>query len=301
MNIIAKKNYYFIFSLLLIIPGIISLFLYGLNVSIDFTGGSRITYIFSQPVSEENTQEVKEVFESVGATGVTTQPSGTTLIVRTPPLTEEQTTNILNQFEKRDLKARQESLEIIGPTIGQETTRKAVIALVLSAILILLYLAWSFRSVPRPTSSWQFGITTVITLIHDVLVLLGVFSLLGHFYNVEVDSLFITALLTVMGFSVHDTIVVFDRIRENLIKGKNTSFANTVNDALIQTMTRSLNTSFTSLLVLLTLLLFGGDSIRWFVVALLVGIATGTYSSIFNAAPLLVAWQEWKNQRRAKS
>lgn len=299
MNIIAKKNIYFIFSLLLIIPGMISLFLYGLNVSIDFTGGSRITYVFSAPVSQENTQEVKEVFEAVGATGVTTQPSGTSLIVRTPPLNEKQTANILTQFEQRGLNARQESLEIIGPTIGEETTKKAVIALVLSAILILLYLAWSFRSVPKPTSSWQFGITTVITLLHDVLVLLGVFSLLGHFYNVEVDSLFITALLTVMGFSVHDTIVVFDRIRENLIKGRNTSFANTVNDALIQTMTRSLNTSFTSLLVLLTLLLFGGDTVRWFIVALLVGIATGTYSSIFNAAPLLVAWQEWKSRKKS--
>lgn len=163
----------------------------------------------------------------------------------------------------------------------------------------MLYIVWAFRSVPKPASSLRFGICTILALIHDVVLVIGIFSLLGHFFLIEVDSLFVTAILTIIGFSVHDTIVVFDRIRENLRRMPNLEFANVVNESIIQTMARSLNTSLTVLLVLFTMLLFGGESIRWFIVALLVGITSGTYSSIFNAAPLLVLWEEW-SQRRAK-
>jgi len=194
---------------------------------------------------------------------------------------------------------RQESFETIGPVIGSEITANAVKAVIVAAILIVLYISWSFRKVPKPASSFRFGICAIIALLHDALVLIGLFSLLGHFFHVEVDSLFVTAVLTVIGFSVHDTIVVFDRIRENLLKsGSGVAFEQIVNDSIVQTLSRSLNTSLTAILVLLSLLLFGGESIRWFVVALLIGIISGTYSSIFNAAPLLVVWQDWERRRR---
>ena len=167
--------------------------------------------------------------------------------------------------------------------------------------MIVIYISLVFRSVPKPASSIRFGVSAIFALVHDVLVVVGFFSILGHFFNVEVDALFVTALLTIIGFSVHDTIVVFDRIRENLGKEGGGNFAKTVNDSILQTLGRSLNTSLTVLLVLLSLLLFGGASIKWFVVALIVGVASGTYSSIFNAAPILVIWHEWSLKRNNKS
>ena len=187
---------------------------------------------------------------------------------------------------------KQIGFETIGPTIGQEITLNALKAIAIASILIVLYVTYSFRQVPKPASSVRFGVAAVIALVHDVLVLIGAFSIFGHFLNVEIDSLFVTATLTVIGFSVHDTIVVFDRIRENLKRQGSEHFAATVNDSILQTFDRSLNTSLTVILVLVALLIFGGETIRWFVVALLVGIISGTYSSIFNAAPILVVWQE---------
>lgn len=185
--------------------------------------------------------------------------------------------------------------EIVGPVVGKETTENAIKSVGVAGLAIILYIAYAFREIPKPYSPWKFGITAVIALFHDVLVVVGVFSLLGHFYGVQVDSLFVTALLTVIGFSVHDTIVVFDRIRENLGRATGrVKFSEIVNESLVQTLGRSLTTSLTVLFTLLALILFGGESIRWFVVALFVGIFSGTYSSIFNAAPLLVLWEERK-------
>ena len=166
--------------------------------------------------------------------------------------------------------------------------------MVVSTIAIIIYIALSFRAIPKPYSSWKFGVSAVLTLIHDVVLVVGVFSLLGRFFNVEVDSLFITALLTIMGFSIHDSIVVYDRIRENLRKMPGEDFAYIVNESIVQTLARSLSTSLTVLFTLFALLLFSGESIRWFVFALLIGIASGSYSSIL-AAPILIAWEKRKN------
>jgi preprotein translocase subunit SecF len=168
----------------------------------------------------------------------------------------------------------------------------------LISIAIILYIAFVFRKVTRPVSSWQFGIAAIVALLHDLIVVLGVFSLLGRFANVEVDSMFVTAMLTVLGFSVHDTIIIFDRIRENLriYAGQTMEFV--VNHSISQTIVRSLNTSITVLLVLLALLLFGGDTIRYFVLALFIGIIVGTYSSIFVASPILTYWQEYRMRKR---
>lgn len=300
LNIIGKKNWYFLFSLLVIIPGIISLFMWGLQLSIDFTGGSRLTLLFPKSVNEQTVETIKQVFEEEKVEDIIIQTSDKRVIVRTRPMTEKQNATILHTLEGKVGKFQQESFETIGPTIGNEITLNALKSIVVASVLIVFYIAWSFRSVPKPLSSWRFGICAIAALLHDVLLLIGIFSLLGHFFGVEVDSLFVTALLTVIGFSVHDTIVVFDRIRENTRRITGVSFSQLVNDSILQTLVRSLNTSFTAILVLFTLLIFGGDSLRWFVVALLIGIISGTYSSIFNAAPLLVTWQEWDEKRKAK-
>ena len=298
MNIIGKKYWYFIISTIIIIPGLISLFLYGLNLSIEFSGGSRLTLTFEKDVTNQQIQGIKNIFNEKKIKVSTVEKSQKNVFIRTSPITEKEDAFLIEDLKIRVGEFKQSQYETVGPTIGGETTLNAVKALGVSSLLIVLYITWSFRKVPKPTSSFRFGIAAIIALIHDVLLLLGVFSLLGHFFGIEIDSLFVTAVLTVIGFSVHDTIVVFDRIRENLKRVGGADFEQTVNDSILQTLDRSFNTSLTVVLVLVALLLFGGESIRWFVVALLIGIISGTYSSIFNAAPILVVWQDLVNRRR---
>ncbi|KKP81319.1 MAG: Protein translocase subunit SecF [Candidatus Levybacteria bacterium GW2011_GWB1_35_5] len=301
MNIIGKKYWYFIISTIIIIPGLISLYFYGLNLSIEFRGGSRLTLSFEKTVTDKQIQGIHDIFNEKKIKVATIERSQQDVFIRTRPITQEE-----DQFLIEDLKIRvgnfkQSQYETVGPTIGGETLLNALKGLVIASVLIVLYITFSFRKVPKPASSFRFGIAAVVALVHDVLVLIGLFSILGHFFGVEIDSLFVTAVLTVIGFSVHDTIVVFDRIRENLKKIGGADFEQTVNDSILQTLDRSFNTSLTVILVLFALLLFGGETIRWFVVALLVGIISGTYSSIFNAAPILVVWQDLVNRRRKTS
>lgn len=300
LDIIGKKKWYYLLSLLIIIPGVISLALYGLRLSIDFTGGTRIAYKLEKKADKQILETMSAVYRDENVSVATIQPAEKEVFIRTAPINEKKNAQINKKITEKLLNVKQESFETIGPAIGAETTQKAFSSVVFSSVLILIYIAVSFRKVPKPTSSFRFGIATIIALLHDVLILVGLFSILGHFFHVEIDSLFITALLTVMGFSVHDTIVVFDRIRENLLKSGGTDFARVVNESILQTFVRSLNTSLTALMVLFALLLFGGESIRWFVVALLIGIASGTYSSIFNAASILVTWHEFDEKRKKK-
>lgn len=297
MNIIAKKNLYFAISLLVIVPGLISLLLFGLRLSIDFTGGSRMTLVFPSNISQE-VESVKNEFGSEKVEIATVQQSQNQAIIRTTPLSAQKNQQLMSNISKIDLKIKEESFETVGPIVGSETTTNALIGVFLASILIVLYVAWAFREVPKPASSWRFGICAIIALLHDILVVIGIFSILGHFFGVEIDSLFVTALLTVIGFSVHDTIVVFDRIRENLRRKLTLSFEEVVNESILQTLNRSLNTSLTVILVLFTLFIFGGDSTKWFVVALLIGVISGTYSSIFNASPLLVLWNELSHRNK---
>ncbi|MBI4096428.1 MAG: protein translocase subunit SecF [Candidatus Levybacteria bacterium] len=299
MNIIGRKNWYFGLSLLVIITGIIAIFLWGLNLSIDFTGGSRLTLSFNETVDNNKIQAVSSVLKDSKIKVASIEKSNKLIFVRTSPLDQNQNNKFINILSKNFKDVKEREFETIGPVIGQETTWNALKAVGIASILIILYITWSFRQVPSPASSFRFGVCAIIALIHDVLVVLGVFAILGHFFAVEIDSLFVTAILTVIGFSVHDTIVVFDRIRENLKRMGGLNFSKTVNDSILQTIARSLNTSLTVVLVLITLLLFGGESIRWFVVALLVGIVAGTYSSIFTASPLLVLWQEISEKRKS--
>ncbi len=297
MNIVNKKNWYFGFSLFIIVPGIVSLLLWGLNASIDFTGGSRLEYQVSNIKYQVSSEKIKDVFISQNVQVGSMQQSQNMYIIRTKPLDQKAHQKIKNAIESKFPNIKEESFQTVGPTIGSETTFNAIKAVIAASVLIVFFIAWSFRKVPKPASSFRFGICAIIALFHDVLVVIGVFSILGHFWHVEVDSLFVTALLTIIRFSVHDTIVVFDRIRENLRRMPGAQFGVVVNESILQTLGRSLNTSLTVLLVLFTMFLFGGESTRWFIVALFVGIASGTYSSIFNAAPLLVVWEEFARKR----
>lgn len=289
-NLMRYKIAYFIFSLLIILPGLYFLVTSGLKLGIDFTGGALLEYKIEGKISNE---ELKKVVSDNGVeVGQIIQSADKTYIIRTKPLDQEKISKIKKSLTDKfgNLEVRRE--EFVGPVIGKELETKATYALLLSALMIVLYISFSFRKVPKPTSSWRFGIAAVVALIHDILVVVGVFAILGKFLGVEVDTLFVVALLTVIGFSVHDTIVVFDRIRENLLKNVGRKFADVANLSIVQTLGRSLNTSLTVIFVLIALLLFGGETIKWFVVALLVGIISGTYSSIFNATALLVFWEE---------
>ncbi len=290
MNIMKYKVFYFVFSILIILPGLYFLITSGLKLGIDFTGGALIEYKFEKAL---DTSDLKKEIAITGVEASSIVESGeNTYIIRTKPLEQNSLNNLKTDLIKKYGKLEERRVENVGPTIGGELRQKAFLALILSSIVIVLYITYSFRKLPKPASSWRFGIAAIVALIHDVLVVVGVFAILGKFLRIEIDTLFVTALLTVIGFSVHDTIVVFDRIRENLIKNMGKKFIDVANLSVIQTLGRSLNTSLTVVFVLTALLLFGGETIKWFVVALLVGIISGTYSSIFNATALLVWWEE---------
>ncbi len=290
MNLMAKKWWFFLLSTLIILPGIWGLISFGLNLGIDFTGGTIVEYKLEKPT---NIDEIKNTISSAGIeVNSLITDSNNSYILRTKPLQKDQLNKLQTSLGEKYGQVNVERVESVGPIIGGETTRNAILAIVLASFMIVFYLAISFRKVPKPASPWRFGITAVLALVHDVIVVLGIFAILGHYLKVEVDVLFVTAILTVIGFSVHDTIVVFDRIRENLPKHLSRKFSDVANISIVQTLARSLSTSLTVIIVLLALLLFGGVTIKWFVVALLIGIISGTYSSIFNATALLALWEE---------
>jgi len=299
MNLIGKRKIWYAISLVAIIPGIISLMLFGLKLGIDFNSG-QMTVVRGDVVAAK----LLPAAAAIGLRDVQIVPngSGQTQIRFTDPSPQAQH-EANHQKLKSALAAQgvQElSFDSVGPTVSRDIARNALISLVIASLAIVLYVAFAFRNVPAPASSWSFGFMAIAALMHDALFVLGIFSLLGHFFQVEIDALFVTAILTVIGFSVHDTIVVFDRIRENLRREKG-SFEEIVNHSILETLARSINTSLTVILTLLALLLFGGQSIRYFVLALLIGVASGTYSSIFNASPLLVTWYDYRQKQLAKT
>lgn len=289
-DLMSKKWWFFILSLLIILPGLISLKLYGLRLSIDFTGGTIMQYQFGQNISQNQLQ--KTLQKSNLAVLNITSSGPNTYTIKTKSIDNQKISQVQADLNKEFKDVTPLEIENVGPIIGSETTTKALEALLVASAVIVLYLAIAFSKIPKPASAWRFGITAVAALLHDVLVVVGIFSILGHFLGVEIDVLFVTALLTIIGFSVHDTIVVFDRIRENLPKHLSKNFSQIANISILQTLARSLSTSLTVVFVLLALLLFGGETIKWFIVALLIGIISGTYSSIFNATALLVLWEE---------
>ena len=284
------KILYFILSLLIILPGLYFLITSGLKLGIDFTGGALLEYKFEKNIDVNNLRQ--EMSLQGIEVGQITPSQDNIYIIRTKQLDQSKLNSLKSNLAQKFGKVEERRQEFVGPIIGSELQQKALFAVGLASLVIVLYIAFSFRKIPKPQSSWRFGVAAVVALMHDILVVVGFFAILGKFLGVEIDTLFITALLTVIGFSVHDTIVVFDRIRENLTKHIGKKFIDVANLSVVQTLGRSLNTSLTVVFVLIALLLFGGETIKWFVTALLVGIISGTYSSIFNATALLVWWEE---------
>jgi preprotein translocase subunit SecF len=297
MNIVGKRKIWFAISLLLIVPGTIALAIWGLKPGIDFTGGQEM-----EVAGAVSQSELRDIVSKSGVKDITvTTSGGSRLIVRYSDKEvgdSQQIRQNINVLLKQ--KALQEtSFSSVGPSVSRDITFRALIGVGLASLAILLYVAFAFRNTPPPVSPWSFGATAIAALLHDALFLIGIFAILGHFFGVQVDALFVTAVLTVIGFSVHDTIVVYDRIRENL-RRLNKPFEEVVNISINETLARSLNTSITVIIVLLAFFMFGGESIKYFILALLIGIISGTYSSIFNASPLLVVYNNWKI-KKAKS
>jgi preprotein translocase subunit SecF len=293
LDIVSHRNIFFLISLLIIIPGIISMVTRGFLLGIDFQGGSEFFVTFP---NQPSLTAVESAVASQPVNGQVQQTDKGTFIIRTSPLTPaqaEQFTSALSGKVGSQIVINQENQ--VGGTIASETVYQALIAIVLASFLILLYLAFRFRRVQGGwRSGFQFGGSALLALLHDVFLVAGIFSILGRVLNLrigEIDSFFVTAILTVVGFSVHDTIVVFDRIRENMVVSSRLTFEQVVNLSIMQTAARSIITSFTVVLVLASLLVFGGDTLKGFALALLIGIVSGTYSSIFNASPLLVVWR----------
>ncbi|MEX1158925.1 MAG: protein translocase subunit SecF [Thermomicrobiales bacterium] len=294
IDLVGKRRLWYLISAIAIVPGLLSLAVNGLNLGIDFTGGTSWEMEMQQAV---NTEEVREVLDENGYPDSVVQISDdTTVLIRMKELTEgsPEKTAIESAFRERFGEYRELQIETVGPTVGEEIRNRAVIAVMLASLGVLAYIAYAFRKTQAP---FRYGACAIVAMLHDVVFVLGLFSILGWVANVEVDALFVTAILTIMGFSVHDTIVVFDRIRENQLRKSAPTFEETVNYSVAQTMVRSLNTSVTVVLTLLALYLFGGESTRWFVFALLVGVIAGTYSSIFNASQLLVSWENGEISR----
>ena len=277
-----RKVLFFVLSSLVILPGLFYLLTGGLKLGIDFTGGSLMEYKFEKPVSADQLKQF----------GTVSQSGDNTYILRTKHQEQSEVNKFKDELKRQfgNFEIRRE--EVVGPVIGAELKQKAVTGTLAACVMIVLYITYAFRRVPKPASSFRFGVAAVVALFHDVLVLIGAFAIFGHFFHIEIDTLFVTALLTVIGFSVHDTIVVFDRIRENMPRHLDKKFSDVADISIVQTLGRSLNTSLTVVITLCALYLFGGESIKWFVLALLIGIISGTYSSIFNATALLCWWEE---------
>jgi preprotein translocase subunit SecF len=307
MNIIKYRYIYFGISLLVIVPGIIALILWGLPLGIDFTGGSllEVQFVSGQPPSIADVAALYNEMSTsqIDISNPVVQPVGTdSLSIRSKEMHDALKSQIVSALKDR-FGGGQDVVIMnftqVSAVIGQEIAVRAAGAVALAAIAILLYITYAFRGVQH---AFRYGTAAIIAMFHDVLVVVGMEAIIGHFLGWQADSLFLTALLTVIGFSVHDTIVVFDRIRENSNIYRRVGYETIVNHSIVQTLDRSINTQLTVMLTLLALALFGGASIRHFVVILLVGVFSGTYSSIFNASPILVVWEnkEWRNWFRRK-
>jgi preprotein translocase subunit SecF len=291
IDFVGKRYWYFLFSAIIIVPGIISLIVFGLKTGVDFKSGTDMTIQLTPNVEQSKLrQELQNL--GYGDAVIQSTSEGDFLIRLREISTQEKQALTDNLTTALSSNITIKQFAVVSSTVASQTVRYAIIAVIVAAAGILLYITFAFRKMPNP---FRWGTCAVVALIHDILLVLGVFSILGWTAGVEIDALFITGMLTVAGYSVHDTIVVFDRIRENLTKGISRNFEEVVNYSIVQTFTRSLNTSLTVIFVLLTLFLLGGATIHYFTLVLLIGVTTGTYSSICNASQLLIVWNnnEW--------
>ena len=291
MQVVSRRKIYFILSGALIIASALSLGFWGLNLAIDFTGGTlmEIEFLDKRPANQEIRDKLAGL--ELGQINLqATEEKG--MILRLKDINEETHQKILEAIGFEQINEKR--FESIGPLIGAELKRKAFWAIILALAAIILYIAWAFRKVSKPVASWQYGLVAIIALFHDIFITLGLFSLFGHFKQIEIGLPFVAAFLTILGYSVNNSIVIFDRVRENLLKTSWHEFGQVINQSINQSLTRCLNTASTTLFVLLAIFFLGGQSIKYFSLALIVGIIIGTYSSIFITSPLIVIWQRWK-------
>ncbi|MBU0614320.1 protein translocase subunit SecF [Patescibacteria group bacterium] len=282
-------------SSILVVASIVSVAIFGLNFGIDFTGGSLLEVEIIQPT---DTSEIKSILSDKGFDVIVQTSEDTSYLIRLGEITTEQHDAINLALQERYEGAEELRFESVGPVIGSELKQKSITAMVILSLLIIAYVAWAFRKVTKPIASWKYGILTIVAALHDVMLPIGVFAILGHFWGYQIDTAFIAALLTIIGYSINDTIVVFDRTRENLVSNRHSeaSFGDIVNKSVMQSFGRSINTSLTTLLVLVAIFIFGGTTTKPFILALIIGIVSGAYSSIFLASPLLVMWEKWKKR-----
>jgi len=300
MFIIKYKKIFISISMALVVLSLLSLFVFGLNVGIDFKGGAltEVVYKTLRPAQAD----LDKSLLALNFGSVLLQPTGDLgYIIKTRDLNDSEHALLLKTLSQNNSQALTEmSFNSIGPTVGQELARKAILAIILISLAIICFIAFAFRKVSKPVSSWRYGLIAIVTLLHDVLIPVGLFVILSHYYGAELDTLFVVAVLTILGLSVSDTIVIFDRIRENL-RNQNTiakvNFGETVGKSLEQSYVRSICTSLTVILVLLALFFFGPVSTRYFALMLTAGMFFGTYSSIFLASPLLVLVEEWQKNK----
>ncbi len=300
IQIIKYRGLAYGLSFVLLVAALASLAVWGIKYGIDFNGGSLLEVEFKGTRPAVQTVEQSLAQLNLGYNVI--QPTGRNgMILRFKDVDENTHQAIVKKLSGLDKgELTEKRFESVGPIVGAELKSRALWAIAVALFFIVSYIAWAFRKVSHPVASWKYGVAAIIALAHDVVVTTGVFSILGHFKGIEVDILFVSAILTVIGFSVHDTIVVFDRIRENIFRHAAVDFTTTVNKSVNDTLARSINTSLTTLLVLLALFILGGETIRYFALALIIGITLGTYSSIFVASPILVDWNRL-NQKPVKA
>ena len=291
IDFVGKKQWFFLISAIAIIVAIISLTVFKLQPGTDFVGGTSTTLHFTPQVEQD---QLRQEFTNLGHPEAIIQKSGDDFLVRLKEISPQEREALTKSLETSfgsEITVR--DYNTVSPYIATETARNAGIAVIIAAVAMLFYIAWAFRRMPKP---FRWGTCAIIALIHNVLIVVGSFSILGQVANVEISAMFITGVLAVVGYSINNTVVVFDRIRENMSKGSSPDFAVTVNSSIIETLGRSLNTSLTTLCVILALFLFGGATIHHFILVLLIGLLAGTYSSLFIAGPLLVVWEkrEWR-------
>ncbi|MFP4514995.1 MAG: protein translocase subunit SecF [Parcubacteria group bacterium] len=310
-KIIPLRKIWLTLSAILVALSILAISVWGLNFGLDFTGGSLLELkIHNQ---ELNTSEIKTALEPLDLKSLVVQPTeNDTVLLRFQDTREDIHREVIGALESAygideqgseaedglaEASIEELRFDAVGPSIGEELKNKSINAMILVLIIIVIYISLVFKKVSKPVSSWKYGIVAIIALFHDIIITLGVFAVLGKFMNLEINTPFVAAMLTVLGYSVNDTIIVFDRIRENLPKQLDT-FAKTINISVNQTISRSINTSTTTLLVLLSILFLGGESIKEFILALAIGVLVGTYSSIFLASPLLVVWNNITHKKK---
>lgn len=299
MFVVTYRKFFYILSALLVLGSILAVKVWGLNPGIDFKGGSIIEVEYSDARPDQITLTNALIPLNLDASIRATGEKG--YIIRMKDIDQNEKNALVEKLGQFGT-STEKRFDSVGPLLGSEALRKSSVSIILVILAIVLFIAFAFRHVSEPVSSWKYGIVAIIALIHDVIVPTGAFAILGHYKGFEVDTLFVTALLVVLGFSVHDTIVVFDRVRENLKNiSKNKNFGDIVGESISQTFTRSINTSLTTLLALVVLYFVGGESTQHFSLALIIGIIAGTYSSIFLGSPLLVTIWKWQEKKKINS